>query len=104
MLVLGRKLTESIVIDGKIRVTLVRCTGNGARIGIEAPAGVPIVRAELLDGSQAAGSNGGPQAAPAESVRERLLDNSAASSASPVPVASIVPTIPRPTWPAPVPR
>lgn len=93
MLVLGRKPTESIIIDGKIRVTLVRCTGNGARIGIEAPAGVPIVRSELL------GSTDESQAEPAESVRERLLDNSAARSATPAPV---VPSVPRPTWPAPI--
>lgn len=104
MLVLGRKPTESIVVAGNIRITLVRSGKAGARIGIEAPAGVPIVRAELLNGSQAAGSNGAPQAAPAESVRERLLDNSAACSASPVPAAPFVPSVPRPTWPAPVPR
>jgi len=98
MLVLGRKAKETIIVDGRIRVTLVRCTGHGARIGIEAPAGVPIVRAELVE---LLGSTDESQAEPAESVRERLLDNSAASSATPAPV---VPSVPRPTWPAPVPR
>lgn len=47
MLVLSRKLNESIVIDGDIRVTVVSVNGNQVRLGIEAPGSVPIFREEL---------------------------------------------------------
>jgi carbon storage regulator len=48
MLVLSRKLNESIVIDGDIRITVVGLRGNQVRIGIEAPGSVGILREELL--------------------------------------------------------
>ncbi len=48
MLVLSRKLSESIVIDGRITVTLVEVQGNKVRLGIEAPREIPVHRAELL--------------------------------------------------------
>ena len=47
MLVLTRKQNESIVIDGRITVTLVRAKGNSVRLGIVAPADVRIRRGEL---------------------------------------------------------
>lgn len=46
MLVLSRKPGESLLIDGRIRITLLGC-GSRARIGIEAPADVQIVRSEI---------------------------------------------------------
>jgi carbon storage regulator len=49
MLVLSRKLNESIVIDGDIRITIVGIRGNHVRIGIEAPDSVRIIREELED-------------------------------------------------------
>ena len=48
MLVLGRKVGEGFVIDGRIVVTILE--GRGAdqvRLGIEATADVSIVRAEV---------------------------------------------------------
>jgi carbon storage regulator len=48
MLVLSRKLSETIIIDGNIRITIVGLRGNHVRIGIEAPDSVSIFRAELL--------------------------------------------------------
>jgi carbon storage regulator len=47
MLVLSRKLNESIVINGDIRVTVVSVHGNQIRLGIQAPESVPIFREEL---------------------------------------------------------
>jgi carbon storage regulator len=47
MLVLSRKLNESIIINGNIRVTVVGIRGNHVRVGIEAPTSVPIIREEL---------------------------------------------------------
>jgi carbon storage regulator len=49
MLVLSRKLNESIIIDGNIRITIVGIRGNHVRVGIEAPNSVPIIRDELQD-------------------------------------------------------
>jgi carbon storage regulator len=49
MLVLSRKAGESIHIDGTIKVTIVTVHGNRVKVGIEAPAEVPIVRSELQD-------------------------------------------------------
>ncbi|MDG1873711.1 MAG: carbon storage regulator CsrA [Mariniblastus sp.] len=47
MLVLSRKVGERIWIGDEISVTVVRITGGGVRIGIEAPAEMPVVREEL---------------------------------------------------------
>ena len=47
MLLLTRKLTESIVIDGDIKVTVVEIRGNRVRLGIEAPKDVVVRRSEL---------------------------------------------------------
>jgi carbon storage regulator len=49
MLVLTRKLNESIIIDGEIRVTVVGIRGNHVRLGIEAPDAVAIFREELYE-------------------------------------------------------
>ena len=51
MLVLGRNLNETIVIDGKIFIKIVRGKlGNGLKVAIEAPRDVSIVRGELFPG------------------------------------------------------
>ncbi len=47
MLVLSRKVGERIWIGEEISVTVVRITGGGVRIGIEAPTEMPVVREEL---------------------------------------------------------
>ncbi len=48
MLVLSRKLGEKVVIDGDITVTITAIQGDRVRIGIEAPAWVRVLRAELV--------------------------------------------------------
>ena len=47
MLVLSRKVGEKIWIGDSISVTVVRISGGGVRIGIEAPDDFAIVREEL---------------------------------------------------------
>ena len=47
MLVLSRKVSEEIKIGDDIVVSVVKVKGNVARIGITAPDGVMILRAEL---------------------------------------------------------
>lgn len=49
MLILSRKSGESIVIDGRIHVKVVRVEGDVVKIGIEAPADVPVHRKEVYD-------------------------------------------------------
>lgn len=52
MLVLSRKLNESIVIGDKVTVTILKVDRNCVRIGIDAPPEVPVFRQELLDARQ----------------------------------------------------
>ena len=47
MLVLTRRPGEGIVIDGKIRLTVVSVRGDRIRIGIEAPPSVVVDRQEI---------------------------------------------------------
>jgi carbon storage regulator len=56
MLVLTRKLNETIVIDGNISVTVVGIRGKQVRLGIIAPQTVGVYRAELCE-QKAGGEN-----------------------------------------------
>ena len=49
MLVLSRRVGERILIGDDISVTVVRITGGGVRIGVEAPPEMPVVRQELRE-------------------------------------------------------
>lgn len=48
MLVLTRKVSEKLLIGDSVAVMVVDIERNRARLGIEAPRGVPIYRQELL--------------------------------------------------------
>ena len=52
MLVLSRKLNESIIIDDQIRITVVEIRGDKIRLGIEAPKDVAVHRREVYDAIQ----------------------------------------------------
>jgi len=47
VLVLTRKLGESIAIDDRIKITVVALKGNQVKLGIEAPAETKIYRQEI---------------------------------------------------------
>ena len=49
MLILSRKLNESIVIDGRITVKVVRVDGDVVKLGIAAPIDVPVHRQEIYE-------------------------------------------------------
>jgi carbon storage regulator CsrA len=48
MLVLSRKRDSSIYIGADIRVTILGIRGNQVKVGVEAPAAIPVRRAELF--------------------------------------------------------
>jgi carbon storage regulator len=48
MLILTRRIGESILIDGGIRIVVLGTDGGGVRLGIEAPSAVGIVREEVV--------------------------------------------------------
>jgi len=61
MLVLSRKPSEEILIDGQITVKVLRVQGNRVYLGVEAPDDVGIRRGELPADAQRAAA---PEPAP----------------------------------------
>lgn len=53
MLVLSRKIDEDIIIDDRITVRVVEIRGDKVRLGIDAPADVPVHRREVWIAIQA---------------------------------------------------
>jgi carbon storage regulator len=49
MLILSRKSGESIVIDGRITVKVMRLEGDVVKLGIDAPLDIPVHRQEVYD-------------------------------------------------------
>jgi carbon storage regulator len=49
MLVLSRKVNETIIINDNIVITVVDIRGDKVRLGIEAPKEVPVHRQEVYD-------------------------------------------------------
>lgn len=54
MLVLSRKKDEKIMIGNDITVTITEIRGDKVRVGIEAPADVPVDRQEVAEKKKAA--------------------------------------------------
>ena len=52
MLVLSRKLKESIVINDKVVVTVLRVRGDNVLLGINAPLEIPVHRQEVYEKMQ----------------------------------------------------
>ena len=52
MLILSRKLNESIIIDGKIVVKVLRIDKDTVKLGIQAPSELPVHREEIYEAIQ----------------------------------------------------
>ena len=59
MLVLSRKVGERVLLGDNIRITVVRVSGGGVRLGIEAPEDVAVVREEVVDAKLATSTDSG---------------------------------------------
>lgn len=68
MLILSRKLNESIVIDGRIIVKILRIDRDTVKLGIQAPVELPVHRQEIFDaiqrGKQQSSQNVGTETVP----------------------------------------
>lgn len=64
MLILSRKLNESIVIDGRIIVKVLRIDRDTVKLGIQAPADLQVHRQEVFDAIQRGKQQGPPNAGP----------------------------------------
>jgi carbon storage regulator len=47
MLILDRRVNETVMIGNKVTVTVLDVRGNKVRLGINAPKGVPVHRKEI---------------------------------------------------------
>jgi carbon storage regulator len=69
MLVLRRKVGESIILDGVISVSVLAVEGERVKIGITAPPDVTIVREELLKSASPTQSTELPPSSTQQSVQ-----------------------------------
>ena len=49
MLILTRRIGESVIINANVSVTVLGVKGNQVRIGIDAPKDVPVHREEIFE-------------------------------------------------------
>jgi carbon storage regulator len=74
MLVLSRKNFESVVVGGArsfeqlLKVTVLEIKNDRVRLGFEAPAEIPVHRAEVWERIRAGGESGSPAEDPAAPI------------------------------------
>jgi carbon storage regulator len=86
MLILSRKLNESIVIDGRIIVKVLRIERDTVKLGIQAPPELPVHRQEVFDAIQRASQQAmqiGPTASGTTSPLSPLPITGPAATAKP---------------------
>jgi carbon storage regulator len=49
MLILTRRVTESLMIGNDVTITILGIKGNQVRVGIQAPRNLPVHREEVFD-------------------------------------------------------
>jgi len=72
MLVLSRKVGESVLIGDDIVVTVVEARGDAVRLGIEAPRSLRVHRAEVVTAVSEANAAAGAAAVSDDEVRDLL--------------------------------
>jgi carbon storage regulator len=92
MLILSRKTGESIIIDGRILVKIVRIEGGMVKVGIDAPAEVPVHRQEVFDEIQRNNQEAATRSRPAlPVVKLNPMSSSQAPTASEASPAEVGP-------------
>jgi carbon storage regulator len=117
MLVLTRKKGERVLIGDDIVVTIIDVRGDGVRIGFDAPRGVPIQRAEVLNAVREANAEAAATSAASADLLVGLLAKAAKpegaaptseTQPAPPPASGAAPrtagAAPRPAPPKPGPR
>jgi carbon storage regulator len=74
VLVVTRKLNEAIVIGDGIEVRVLRQGRDGVRLGITAPAEVPVHRREVYDAIRAANASAAGRVSPRREELDRLRE------------------------------
>ena len=77
MLILSRKPEQSLVIQGDIIIKVLGVDGDRVKLGVIAPAGVKVVRSELLDAVRAenrAAVRAGAEVSNAASALRQVLE------------------------------
>ncbi len=74
MLVLTRKLGESIAIDDHIKITVVQIKGKQVRLGIQAPKETKIHREEVYTSIQDQNKEAGSTATDLDEMNKALKD------------------------------
>jgi carbon storage regulator len=72
VLVFTRKLDEAIVIGEGIEIKVLRIGRDGVRLGVTAPANVPVHRLEIYDQIRAANTTAAADAGTAHQLVQRL--------------------------------
>lgn len=49
MLILSRRVNESIIVDERVTITVLSVKGKQVRLGIDAPADISVHREEIYD-------------------------------------------------------
>lgn len=73
MLILTRRVGETIRINNDIAVTILGLKGMQTRVGVEAPAGVPVHRQEIFERIRAQGADL-PSTAPSSETAPAAID------------------------------
>ncbi len=81
MLILARKLNESIMIGDKVEISIIDIKGDQVKLGIQAPKNVKIYRQEVYQAIQAE-NRAAAQSNPGELPKINILKKDDQSSAN----------------------